>query len=83
MLYPNMPLDWWMEAGIRSKTAKYEQNTLFSLVFRDFDYQNLIFMQNKHDIRNQHQKLHQMTYILSKNIFRQNSTRGGPQGKIE
>ena len=40
-------------------------------------------MQNKHDIQNQHQKLHRITYILSKNIFRQNSTHGGPQCKIE
>jgi hypothetical protein len=31
-------------------------------------------MQNEHDIRNQHKKLHRLTYILSKNIFRQNST---------
>jgi len=30
-------------------------------------------MQNKHDIQNQHEKLHRMTYISSKNIFRQNS----------
>ena len=44
------------------------------LVFRDFDYQDLISMQNNHDIRNQHQKLHQITYILSKRICRQNST---------
>jgi len=40
-------------------------------------------MQNKHDIQNQHEKLHRITYILSKNIFRQNSTRGGPEPKIE
>ena len=53
------------------------------LIFRDFDYQNLIFMQNKYDIRNHHQKLHRITYILFKNIFRRNSTSGGPQGTTE
>jgi hypothetical protein len=26
-------------------------------------------MQNKHDIQNQHQNLHQVTCVLSKNIF--------------
>jgi hypothetical protein len=53
------------------------------LVFRAFDHQDLISMQNNHDIRNQHKKLHRIKYILSKDIFRQNSTCGGPQGKIE
>ena len=51
--------------------------------FELFYYQNLIFVQNKHDIRDQHEKLHQITYISSKNIFRQNSTCGGPHGKSE
>jgi hypothetical protein len=43
----------------------------------------LIFEQNKHYTRSQHKKLHQITYLSSKNFFRQNSTRRGPQGKIE
>jgi hypothetical protein len=43
-------------------------------MFPDFDYQKLIFVQNKCVIRNQHWKLHRITYVLSKNIFRQNST---------
>jgi hypothetical protein len=38
-------------------------------------------MQNKHDIRNQHQNLHQVTCVLSKNIFCQNSRLGGTTGK--
>ena len=54
-----------------------------ALVFRDVDYQQLILVQNKCVIRNQHRKLHRITYILSKNIFRQKPTRGGPQGKIQ
>src|SRR3984957_9793078 len=45
-----------------------------ALVFRDADYEKLIFVQNKCVIRNQHRKLHRITYILSKNIFLQNST---------
>jgi hypothetical protein len=40
-----------------------------ALLFRDFGYRNLIFMQNKHDIRNQHKKLHRRTYILFKKYF--------------
>ncbi len=36
-------------------------------------------MQNKHDIRNQHRNLHQVTYILSKNIFHQKFARTPPQ----
>jgi hypothetical protein len=35
-----------------------------ALIFRDFDYQKLIFVQNKYDIRNQHQKLHCITCSL-------------------
>ena len=62
---------------IESKPSK------IALVFRDVDYQKLIFMQNKGVIQNQHRKLYRITYILSKNIFRQNSSCGGPQGKIQ
>ncbi len=40
-------------------------------------------MQNKHDIRNQHQKLHQKLYISPKYIFQQNLTRRVPQDKIQ
>jgi hypothetical protein len=39
------------------------------LVIEDFDFQNLIFMCNEHDIRNQHAKIHRKHYILSRNIF--------------
>ena len=39
------------------------------LVFRDWHCHNLILMQNKYNIWNQKKKLHQTTYILSKNIF--------------
>ena len=42
------------------------------LVFRDFDHQYSVFMQNKDDIQNQHKKLHRIMYILPKNIFHQN-----------
>ena len=45
-----------------------------ALVFLDFAYQKLVFIQNEYDIRNQHEKLHRKTYILSENIFHQNST---------
>jgi hypothetical protein len=31
-------------------------------------------MQNQYDIRNQHAKIHQKIYILSQNIFHENST---------
>jgi len=54
----------------------------FSLLFRDYDNHKLIFVQNKRDIRNQHEKPHRITYILSKNIFHQKSVWGAPQGKI-
>jgi hypothetical protein len=40
-------------------------------------------VQNEHDIQNQQTKLHRITYILSKDIFHQNSTRGRLQGKIK
>jgi hypothetical protein len=43
-------------------------------VFRVFLYGNAVKSQNTVDIRNQHKKLHRITYILSKNNFRQNST---------
>ena len=45
-----------------------------ALVFRDFAYRKLVFVQHEYDIRNQHKKLHRRTYILSENIFHQNST---------
>ena len=45
-----------------------------ALVFRDFDYQNSMFMPNKHDIRNQHKKLHRITYVLPKIFFVKIST---------
>jgi len=50
-----------------------------SIVFRHFDYQNLTLVQNKHDIRNQHSKLHPATSVLSKNILYQNLTRIPPR----
>jgi hypothetical protein len=40
-------------------------------------------MQNKHDIRNQHKKLHRTPYILAKYTFHQNLTRRVPQDKIQ
>src|ERR1700722_8132043 len=55
--------------------TKIESKPLrITLVLRDADYEKLIFVENKCVIRNQHRKLHRITYILSKNIFRQNST---------
>jgi hypothetical protein len=36
-------------------------------------------MQNEHDIRNQHKKLHRTPYILSKYFFHQNFIRTLPQ----
>ena len=36
-------------------------------------------MQNKHDIRNQHEKLHRIPYIFAKYFFHQNLTRTPPQ----
>jgi hypothetical protein len=36
-------------------------------------------MQNKHDIRNQHKKLHRTPYILAKYTFHQNWTCAPPQ----
>jgi hypothetical protein len=39
-------------------------------------------MQNKHDILNQHKKLHRIAYILTKYFFHQKLTPGGPQDEI-
>ena len=45
-----------------------------AFVPEDFDHQNMIIVQNKSDIRNQHQKLHLMTkFFIQKNSL-QNST---------
>ena len=52
--------------------AKSPKNEVVSGVFA---YKKFIFKQNGHDIRNQCEKLHRITYILSKTIFPQNSTR--------
>ena len=38
------------------------------VVFGVFDYKKFIFKQNGHDLRNQYEKLHRLTYILSKTI---------------
>ena len=51
----------------------------FNTIFRCFHYQKLILMQNKHDIQNQHKKLHPITYISNKYFFQQNSTCTPPQ----
>jgi len=40
-------------------------------------------MQNEHDIRNRHKKLHRTPYILSKYFFHQNFTRRVPQDEIQ
>ena len=58
------------------------QFSSFNTVFRHFDYQKSILVQNKHDIRNQHEKLYRIAYILTKYFFRQNLTRRGPQGEF-
>ena len=49
------------------------------VVFWVFDYKKFIFKQNGHDIRNQYEKLHRITYILSKTISPQKPTRTPPQ----
>ena len=59
------------------------QFSSFNTVFRHFDYQKSILVQNKHDIQNQHEKLYRIAYILTKYFFRQNLTRRGPQGEIQ
>ena len=40
-------------------------------VLEDADHQNLVFMQNKSDIRNQHKKLHLIANFLFKKILLQ------------
>ena len=40
-------------------------------------------MQNKHDIRNQHKKLHRIPYILAKYVFHQNLTSREVQVEIQ
>ena len=54
-------------------------NGKIGLVFPNFDHHIFINEQNDCDIRNQHEKLSRITYILSKTIFRQNQTRTPPQ----
>jgi hypothetical protein len=69
--------------ALRSFNHFLPQFSSFDNVFRHVHYQNSILVQNKHDIRNQHKKLHRIAYILTKYFFHQNLTRGGPQGKIQ
>jgi len=57
--------------------SKYYQNVI---VFWDFAYQKLIFIENKHHIRNHESKIHQKLYISSKNNSRQNFVCTTPQG---
>ena len=40
-------------------------------VFRHVRYRKLILVRNKHDIQNQHKKLHRITYISNKYFFHQ------------
>jgi hypothetical protein len=47
---------------------------IVSAVFQGFQYENLRFMQNEYDIRNQHKKRHRKMIASSNNSFRQNST---------
>ena len=54
--------DFWIE---RIHAAKCSRKRL---VFRDFNYRKLVFMENKYDIRDQHAKIHQKLYFLSRNI---------------
>ena len=54
----------------------------FNTVFRHVGYQKLILVRDKHDIQNQHKKLHRITYISNKYFFYQKFTRGGPPGGI-
>ncbi len=42
------------------------QFSSFYTVFRYFDYQKLILVRHKHDIRSQHTQLHRIAYILPK-----------------
>ena len=46
------------------------QNTF---AFENFGHKNLVFMQNKPDIRNQHNKLHLIVNFLSRKLFLQRS----------
>ena len=55
------------------------QFSLFNTLLRRIDYQKLILMRNKHDIQNQHKKLHRIAYILTEYFFYEKTTCTPPQ----
>jgi hypothetical protein len=55
--------------ALRNLKQFLHQFSSFNTVFRYFDYQKLIPVRNKHDIRNQHTQLHRIAYTLSKYFF--------------
>ena len=46
--------------ALRNFTQFLHQLSSFNTVFQYIDHQKFILMQNKHDIRNQHKKLHRI-----------------------
>src|SRR3984957_19219716 len=50
-----------------------------SFVFSNFYHHNVIKEQNEYHIRNQHKKLHRVTYVSTITMFHQKHTPGGPR----
>jgi len=74
----NQTLEIFSFSGETNKVPLHK-NTKNCELFRDFDYRKLVPIQKKHDIRDQHKKIHLKVYSQSYNSSHQNVSRRDDQ----